>query len=58
MTQMQRLAVNGRFDPKRAATGVLRRIAAAAELPDFARLERELLERREETRAIFERLLG
>jgi hypothetical protein len=37
---------------------VKRRLAAAAGLPDFSRLERELGERRKEVRAIFEAALG
>lgn len=58
VTQMQRLAVNGRFDPDAAAPGVLRRIALAANVPDFKHLARTLMETRLETRALFERVLG
>ena len=56
--QMLRLTTEGAFDPAKAAAGVLRRIAAAADCPDFARLERQLLEMRKLVRALFERLLG
>ncbi len=58
VTQMLRLTIEGSFDPSKVATGVLRRIAAAADCPDFARLERQLLETRKSVRALFRRLLG
>jgi glutamate-ammonia-ligase adenylyltransferase len=57
VTQMTRLAVDGPFDPSTVAAGVLRRIAAAAQSPDFPRLERQLVETRGEVRAIFDDLL-
>ncbi len=55
--QMLRLTTEGAFDPAKAAAGVLRRIAAAADCPDFARLERQLVETRKAVRALFRRLL-
>ena len=55
--QMMRLTTEGAFDPAKAATGVLRRIAAAADCPDFPRLERQLLEVRSSVRALFRQLL-
>ena len=58
VTQMMRLAINGPFDPKSCAAGVLRRIAAVAGIPDFARLERDLIATRAEVRALFEKTLG
>ena len=58
VTQMMRLTIEGAFDPKTIAKGVLRRIAAAADCPDFVRLERELNETRQNVRALFNRLLS
>jgi len=56
--QMTRVALAGRFEPAGAATGALRRIAAAAGLPDFARLEAQAAEMRAGVRAAFERMLA
>ena len=56
--QMMRLTTEGAFDPAKAARGVLRRIAAAADCPDFPRLERQLVEVRSGVRALFHQLLG
>jgi glutamate-ammonia-ligase adenylyltransferase len=58
LMQMFRLATEGSFDPTRMAAGVLRRIAAAADLPDFRFLESNLAEMRTEVRGIFEKVLG
>ncbi len=58
ITQMARIAMDGEFNPKHASYGVLKRIASAANLPDFAILERELSETYSRTRAIFVRLVG
>jgi len=58
VTQMMRLTIEGSFDPKTIAKGVLRRIAAAADCPDFVRLERQLTETRQNVRTLFNRLLG
>jgi glutamate-ammonia-ligase adenylyltransferase len=58
LMQMFRLATEGSFDPTTMAAGVLRRIAAAADLPDFRFLESNLAEMRAEVRGIFEKLLG
>jgi glutamate-ammonia-ligase adenylyltransferase len=57
VTQMVRLSIEGAFDPKQVAAGVLRRIAAAAQVPDFPRLARQLDETRREVRRIFDALL-
>jgi hypothetical protein len=54
---MMRLTTEGAFDPVKVARGVLRRIAAAADCPDFPRLERQLLEVRSSVRALFRQLL-
>jgi glutamate-ammonia-ligase adenylyltransferase len=55
---MMRLTTEGDFDPGNVARGVLRRIAAAADCPDFPRLERQLVETRKSVRALFRQLLG
>jgi glutamate-ammonia-ligase adenylyltransferase len=56
--QWLRLALGQEADPRHAAEGVKRRIAAATELPDFALLERELAATRKEVRRIFGRVLS
>ena len=58
VTQMTRLTLGEDFVPGKIARGVERRIAAAAQAPDFARLDRQLEETRTQVRATFERLLG
>jgi glutamine synthetase adenylyltransferase len=55
--QMVRLAIDGDFKPDEVGAGVLRRIAAAAQCPDFPRLTRQLGETRRDVRRIFEALL-
>ena len=57
VVQMMRLTTEGAFDPAKIARGVLRRIAAAADCPDFPRLERQLVETRGSVRALFRQLL-
>ncbi len=57
-TQIMRLAVAGRFDPARAASGVKRRIAAAAALPDFESLQGAVSEARDRVRHVYARVLG
>jgi glutamate-ammonia-ligase adenylyltransferase len=57
VVQMMRLTTEGAFDPGHIARGVLRRIAAAADCPDFSRLERQLVETRGSVRALFHQLL-
>jgi glutamate-ammonia-ligase adenylyltransferase len=56
-TQLMRLSVDGPFDPTKAAGGVTRRIAAAAELPDIGALDGAIREARAEVRAAFEAIL-
>jgi glutamate-ammonia-ligase adenylyltransferase len=58
LMQTFRLASDGAFDPATMASGVLRRIAAAADLPDFRLLETMLADRRGDVRSIFETLVG
>ena len=55
--QMQRLTLESGVEASSAGEGVKRRIAAAADLPDFGKLERELAGTRAKVRAIFMRLL-
>ncbi len=53
VSQIARLTTQGRFDPSTAGAGLIRRLVAAADLPDFATLERELVVRRADVRAVF-----
>ena len=55
--QMMRLTTEGPFDPAKVAKGVLRRIAAVADCPDFARLDRQLFETRKLVRGLFRKFL-
>jgi glutamate-ammonia-ligase adenylyltransferase len=57
-TQIMRLSVAGPFDPARAASGVKRRIAAAAALPDFESLQGAVSEARDKVRRVYARVLG
>ncbi len=57
-TQVMRVAVAGPFDPATAASGVKRRIAAAAALPDFESLQGAVGEAREAVRRAYARVLG
>ena len=56
--QILRLAIEGRFDPAKAGSGLKRRLVAAAGLPDFATLERSMAETRSAVRRIFDTILG
>ncbi|HUO55348.1 MAG TPA: bifunctional [glutamine synthetase] adenylyltransferase/[glutamine synthetase]-adenylyl-L-tyrosine phosphorylase [Rhodoblastus sp.] len=58
VTQWLRLALDPHADPRHAAEGVKRRIAAATGLPDFTFLERELAATRKEVRRVFTRILA
>jgi glutamate-ammonia-ligase adenylyltransferase len=58
VTQWLRLALDSGADPRQAAEGVKRRIAAASGLPDFSLLERELAMTRKEVRKIFMQMLS
>jgi glutamate-ammonia-ligase adenylyltransferase len=57
VTQMMRLAIDGPFDPAHVASSVLRRIANSVNLPDFARVELDLREKRAAVREVFLQLL-
>jgi glutamate-ammonia-ligase adenylyltransferase len=57
-TQIMRLAVAGPFDPLKAASGVKRRIAAAAALPDFESLQGAVRDARDAVRRVYAKALG
>lgn len=58
LTQILRLCLAGPFDPKTAGAGLLRLLARAADVPDFATLDATLLETQAKVRASFVRILG
>ncbi len=58
LTQILRLCLSGPFDPKTAAPELLRLLARAADLPDFATLDASIGETQAKVRASFERILG
>jgi glutamate-ammonia-ligase adenylyltransferase len=58
LTQILRLCLPGPFDPKAAGAGLLRLLARAADVPDFATLEAHLMETQAKVRQCFARILG
>jgi glutamate-ammonia-ligase adenylyltransferase len=58
LTQILRLCLPGPFDPKTAGAGLLRLLARAADVPDFATLDATLAETQAKVRESFVRLLG
>ncbi|MGE5534147.1 MAG: bifunctional [glutamine synthetase] adenylyltransferase/[glutamine synthetase]-adenylyl-L-tyrosine phosphorylase [Acidobacteriota bacterium] len=58
LTQILRLCLAGKFDPKTAGSGLLRLLARAADVPDFATLDATLIETQAQVRASFVRILG
>lgn len=58
LTQILRLCLPGPFDPKTAGAGLLRLLARAADVPDFATLNATLIETQTKVRASFVRILG
>ncbi|HEY7229452.1 MAG TPA: bifunctional [glutamine synthetase] adenylyltransferase/[glutamine synthetase]-adenylyl-L-tyrosine phosphorylase [Pseudolabrys sp.] len=58
LTQILRLCLPGAFDPKKAGAGLLRLLARAADVPDFAALEATLADTQTKVRASFVRILG
>ena len=58
LTQILRLCLPGRFDPKTADAGLLRMLARAADVPDFATLDATLIDTQAKVRASFVRILG
>jgi glutamate-ammonia-ligase adenylyltransferase len=57
-TQLMRLTIAGPFDPAKTASGVKRRIADAAALPDFDALAASIKEARALVRSAYRRVLG
>jgi glutamate-ammonia-ligase adenylyltransferase len=58
LTQILRLCLPGKFDPKTAGAGLLRLLARAADVPDFATLDATLVEMQTKVRESFVRILG
>lgn len=58
LTQILRLCLAGPFDPKTAGAGMLRLLARAADVPDFAALDATLTETQTKVRESFVRILG
>ncbi len=58
LTQILRLCLAGSFDPKTAGPGLLRLLARAADVPDFATLNVTLVETQKRVRESFVRILG
>ncbi|MDO9413995.1 MAG: bifunctional [glutamine synthetase] adenylyltransferase/[glutamine synthetase]-adenylyl-L-tyrosine phosphorylase [Pseudolabrys sp.] len=58
LTQILRLCLAGPFDPKTAGPGLLRLLARAADVPDFATLNVTLKETQKRVRESFVRILG
>jgi len=58
LTQILRLCLPGPFDPKTGGPGLLRLLARAGDVPDFATLDATLTETQAKVRACFVRILG
>ena len=58
LTQILRLCLPGRFDPKTADVGLLRLLARAADVPDFATLDATLIETQTKVREQFRADIG
>jgi glutamate-ammonia-ligase adenylyltransferase len=58
LTQILRLCLSGPFEPKTAAAGLLRLLARAADVPNFASLDATLIDMQMRVRASFVRILG
>jgi len=58
LTQILRLCLPGTFDPKTAGPGLLRLLARAADVPDFATLDATLIDTQAKVRESFVRILG
>ena len=58
LTQILRLCLAGQFDAKTAGAGLLRLLARAADVPDFATLDATLIETQAKVRASFVRIMG
>ena len=53
LTQVLRLCVSGKFDPKTAGVDLLRVMARAGDAPDFSSLQARLKETQAEVRRVF-----
>jgi glutamate-ammonia-ligase adenylyltransferase len=58
LTQVLRLCLGGPFDPAQAGAGLLRLLARAPDVPNFAALDATLIETQAKVRASFVRILG
>ena len=58
LTQILRLCLAGPFEPKTAGAGLLRLLARAADVPDFATLDATVIETQRKVRESFVRILG
>ena len=58
LTQILRLCLPGTFDPKTAGPGLLRLLARAGDVPDFATLDATLIDTQAKVRESFVRILG
>src|SRR5262245_13346284 len=58
LTQILRLCLPGKFDPKTAGSGLLRLLARAADVPDFAALEATVIDTQAKVRESYVRILG
>jgi glutamate-ammonia-ligase adenylyltransferase len=58
LTQVIRLCLTSKFDPKTAGPRLLTLLARAGELPDFATLEAHVFETQKKVRALFEKIVG
>jgi glutamate-ammonia-ligase adenylyltransferase len=58
LTQVLRLCLPGPFDPKAVGPGLLRLLARAGDVPDFATLEATLADTQIKVRESFVRILG
>jgi glutamate-ammonia-ligase adenylyltransferase len=58
LTQILRLCLPGKFDPKTAGPGLLRLLARAAGVPDFATLDATVADTQAKVRESFVRILG
>jgi glutamate-ammonia-ligase adenylyltransferase len=58
LTQILRLCLIEQFHPKKADAGLLRLLARAADVPDFAALEATVIETQAKVREVFVRILG
>ena len=58
LTQVLRLCLTSKFDPRTAGPRLLVLLARAGELPDFATLEAYLIETQAKVRKLFEKIVG